>query len=552
MPASSATAVPLRGVVIGTLRTLRTSALVWAIGGGVMMYVMAMSIATEARDFPGGWQALAVSVTPGAAAMRILRWPAERLDTLGGYVTYHNVILVNLFLAIYGAVQGARAIRGDEERHVLEELLATGISRGRVLRDRTAGFAIAMAGVCLGMALGVAAGLSGGGEPDLVGALITLAASGLAAMVGFGFGLVAGQLTTSARSAAGASSLVVVALYVVTNVGDELGPLAFLQYLSPFTYANFSRALVPGYGFDPLASAVLVAMAVTLSGLAWWAFVHRDYGGAAWGRRPTTGPAARAGAIPTAMLSSIWSAALRRGRYGLIAWAAGAGALSGLMALLRPAVIDAWSAFDFIGALTGGGPGDPAETLYWSFVGALVAPVIAAYVVVQASGWVADLAQGRVELLLAAPVSWTRLVAGRVVGVVAGALVVTLASLGTLSVAASAGGTTADAAGLGRLMVVTLLFAAALAGVAAVVVAWVRRGIAVTVLAVVVGSSYLVGYLVPFLDWPDWLTRLSLFWAFGQPYLEWPTTARLGVLLVVAVPGAALAAVIAERTPKVA
>ncbi|HZW45483.1 MAG TPA: hypothetical protein VFF32_14060 [Dermatophilaceae bacterium] len=39
---------------------------------------------------------------------------------------------------------------------------------------------------------------------------------------------------------------------------------------------------------------------------------------------------------------------------------------------------------------------------------------------------------------------------------------------------------------------------------------------------------------------------------FGQPYLEWPASTRLVTMLVLAVPGALLAAAIAERTVKVA
>lgn len=534
------------------MRGLRTSALVWVVVGGLTMYVMATAIAAERQDFPGGPQALAVSVQAGAEAMRLLRWPAERLDTLGGYVTYHNVVFFNLFLVLYGVVQGAQAIRGTEERHALEELRATGTSRARIVGDRTAGFALVMAAISLALALGVAAALAGGGEPDLGGSFVTLAASGLAAMVGYGVGLLAGQLTSSSRTAAGAGSLVVTALYVLTNLGEELGPLSFLQYLSPFTYANLSRALVPGHGFDLLASATLVLLAAALVGLATWAFLRRDLGAALWTRRPTTTSTTVPTKVPTALLSSVWSATLRRGRYGLLAWAAGAATLTALMAVLQPVVMDVWSAFDFIGALAGGGPGLTAEAVYWSFTGALVAPVIAAYVVVQASGWVADLAQGRVEVLLAGPVSWTRLVVGRLLGVLVGVLVLTVASLGTLVVAAASVGSAVDADGLARTAVTTLLFGAALGSVAAVLVAWLRRGVAVIALAVVVGASYLVAYLVPFLDWPDWLNRLSVFWAFGQPYLEWPTATRLTVLLVLAVPGAAAAAAIAERSPKVA
>ena len=81
------------------------------------MLGMAAALAAEMEDFPGGPAGPGRQRRPpGAEAMRLLRWPAERLDTLGGYLTYHNVMLFNLFLAIYGVVQGARDIRGAEER----------------------------------------------------------------------------------------------------------------------------------------------------------------------------------------------------------------------------------------------------------------------------------------------------------------------------------------------------------------------------------------------------------------------------------------------------
>lgn len=529
---------------------MRTSALAWMLGGALAMYGMGMAIATEMADFPGGPQALAASVSAGAEAMRVLRWPAERLDTLGGYVTYHNVIVINLCLVLYGVVQGAKAIRGAEERRTLEEVLATGVSRVRVVLDRTLAFAVALAAVCLGVALGVAAGLAGGGAGDLPGSLVTLAGTGLAALVGYGIGLLAGQLVSSARAAAGAGSVVVVALYLATNLGDELGALSFLQHLSPFTYANRSRALVPGYGFDALASLVLLGYAAALVALAAWAFVRRDYAAPLWTRAPTTTAPAGTVRIPTVMLGSVWTATLRRGRVGLLTWALGAASLVALMAALEPAVMDVWSTFEFIDAMAGAGTS--AEAAFWAYTGALVSPVVAAYVVTAASGWVGDLTHGRVETLLAGPLSWTGLVVGRLAALAAGIAVIALATTGAILAGATAVGSDIDVSGLGRLLVTCVLFGAAIGSVGAILVAWLRRGAAVTALGVVVGVSYLLAYLVPLFGWPDWLNRLSVFWAFGRPYLEWPTTAQLAVLLLLAVPGAATAAAVAERTPKVA
>ena len=89
--------------------------------------------------------ALCDSVLPAAEAMRPLRWPAERLDTLGGYLTYHNIVLFSLFLSVYAAMQGARALRRVEDRGALEQVLATGWPREAVVRDRVLGFVVALA-----------------------------------------------------------------------------------------------------------------------------------------------------------------------------------------------------------------------------------------------------------------------------------------------------------------------------------------------------------------------------------------------------------------------
>lgn len=274
----------------------------------------------------------------------------------------------------------------------------------------------------------------------------------------------------------------VVALYLATNLGDELGPLAFLQHLSPFTYANRSRALVPGYGFDPLASLALLGYAAALVALATWAFVRRDYAAPLWTRsRTTTTAPAGTVRVPTVMLGSVWTATLRRGRIGLLTWALGGASLVALMAVLEPAVMDVWSSFDFLDAIVGTAPGVSIEAAYWACTGALVSPVVAAYVVTAASGWVGDLTHGRVETLLAGPVSWTRLVVGRLVALAAGIAAISLATVAGILAGASAVGSDLDVAGLGRLLAICVLFGAAIGSVGAFLLAVPGAGAAAAV-----------------------------------------------------------------------
>jgi hypothetical protein len=220
------------------------------------------------------------------------------------------------------------------------------------------------------------------------------------------------------------------------------------------------------------------------------------------------------------------------------------------MAFLEPIVMDVWDAFEgyFGGA---GASGTTPEAVYLSFSGEVIMPVIAAYVLTQASGWTADLAQGRVEAVLAAPVSWARLVTERVASVAVGVGALTAGALGGLVAAAAAVGISMDVAGLLRLALGCLMLGLALTGVASLLVALLRTSVTVTALAIFVGLSYLLGLMGPMLHWPDWVSRLSVFTAFGHPYLEWSSWGGTLLLSSLAIVGTAGAAVLAARTPKV-
>ena len=556
-------------LVRDTLRAHRTGTITWIAAGGLAMVGMTAALAKEMADYPGGAKGLAASVAAGAEALRLLRWPAERLDTLGGYLTFHNVLVFNLLLAIYGVVQGARDVRGGEEHGSLEEVLATGHARGAVVRDRAQGFALVAAVIGFGLGLGVAAGLSFGGEPNFGGSLITMGTSGLVAMFGYALGMLVSQLVGSVRAAGGIGSAVICALYLATNVEDRLGLFSFVRFASPFHFANRSRALVPGHGLDLAGTFALIVLVLGMLAGAAWAFGRRDYAAPLWPRPLWPRPApitrvARAGAaaaqgvpasgsiaVPRRMLGSIGAATVRHGSRSMAIWTAGVAAFTAMFAALQPTAIDMWNQLDFAARMAGATGAASTADAYWSFVGEIVTPAVAAYVITLAAGWVADLAAGRVEVILSAPVTWSMLVRGRLASACVGAAVIITGSLVALQVAASAVASPPSEAGLARIVIVGTLYGWAIAAVAAILVAVVRRSLAVTLLAVVVAASYLLSYLVPLYGWPEWLERLSVFWAFGHPYLAWPSTTHWAVLLVVAIGGTLAAGAIAERTPKV-
>lgn len=394
-------------------------------------------------------------------------------------------------------------------------------------------------------------------------------------------GLLVSQFTTSRRAAAGLSAVILTLLYVVENTWENLHGFGFLRFLSPFHYSNLSRALVPGRHFDPGASAALLAMGAVFVLASGWAFQRRDYrapllrwtmrsAGVTVAVKTTTagdatavpGPATqrasgRASTSPVAarlsrwLLRSAWSALVVRGRYGLLAWSVAAAMFTGLLMFLEPPVMEVWSWF--AGFIPGGGgmTGASAETQYVSFTTEILIPFVAGYVITQASGWAADLAQGRVELALATPLSWSRLVAERLFSVVVGTAGVAIGAIAGMCVGAATVGLSLQGSGLARTAADSLLLGAAIGGVASLVVAAFRGALAVTLMAVLMGASYLVGYLVELFKWPAWAGRFSVFALFGSPYIEWPTATDTAVLGGLAVGGGGLAMLVAERTPKV-
>ncbi|OJF82311.1 hypothetical protein NS14008_28145 [Nocardia seriolae] len=89
-----------------TVRGHRRGILGWTVGSAVAITAIGAGFRSETERFAGCPKGMADSMQAGVQAMRLLRWPADRLDTLGGYLTYHNITLLVLFLTLYAAVQG--------------------------------------------------------------------------------------------------------------------------------------------------------------------------------------------------------------------------------------------------------------------------------------------------------------------------------------------------------------------------------------------------------------------------------------------------------------
>ncbi|WP_063013476.1 ABC transporter permease subunit [Nocardia nova] len=529
---------PSLWLVADTVRAHRRGTVAWILGSALAMTAIASGFRSETARFAGGARGMADSMQPGVQAMRLLRWPADRLDTLGGYLTYHNVTLLVLFLTLYSALQGAGAVRGAEAGHAVEVLLSTGQSRLRLVRDRALGFAAVLAVIGLGLGLGLAAAMAVGGDSNVPGSLSTGLGCAACAFAGYAIGTLTGQLAPTPRTASAVAALIVVALYLYTNVWERFGSPALLRFVSPFYYFTDFRALVPGIGFDPASLVAIVAGAASVTGVAAWVFTRRDIGSALteWRAGPTRRPAR----VQRRLLDRLWSAILVRERAGLALWAVAAAAGVGLMAWLEPEVTEMWDKFDVTRRMLQVDPGFSPADQYLGYVAEFTAPIAAAFVVTQVAAWVSDLDEGRTAVLLSTPLSRAALIRQRIAALLAGVAVVIVGATAGMLIAMRVVGGDIDASAILRAMSAVALFALGLAGVGAWLVAWWPR-FAVTVLAAGLGLSYLLMMLVPMFAWPTWLTKLSVFGAIGHPYLQNPPLGGLAFLASLAVAGYLLA-----------
>jgi ABC-2 type transport system permease protein len=157
------------------------------------------------------------------------------------------------------------------------------------------------------------------------------------------------------------------------------------------------------------------------------------------------------------------------------------------------------------------------------------------------SGWATDETSGRLELVLAAPLSRRAWVLRSGLGVFAAiALLTAIVALGVGAGAALAG---SDALTPMAGTLALGLYAAALAGVGLAVGGLAGTGVAAATVAVVVVATYLIDLLVPALDLPGWVHKLALTAHLGQPMVGTWDAAGVVACLVLAVGGLLLGAV---------
>ena len=533
-------------IILSTLREKRTTIIAWFFAGAIAMYFEAVAIAAELKDYPGGPQALAKSIMPTIEGMRIIRWPADRLDTLGGYLTYHNIILFNYFLALFAAVQGSRLIRHLEENRDIDFYLSTGISRRRLITLRSIAYFLSQMIISLGLGAGTAFALTASKASNTGGSFITLLAGGICIFPFFGLGVLVSQFLTSARTASGVTSIVVTTIYLLGNIADKYSWLAWIKYLSPFHYANLSRPVIPGFGTDYLSWVFMILVGVLLILIAIQIAQGRDIGAGAIAKKDKVKSRSKTSFVPRTLIGDI----LYRQRVGLLAWTIVTTVFITVFVSMMNGIVDIWNKFAFLQQFASAGFGSNAAQQYLAMVYEILPPFLAGFIITQSSKWTNDLSQGRVQLFLSTPISWTGLILRRIAATMIGVEFLIIFSLMAIAIGSKVQGIETYSKSIFRVFVMTNLFSLAFASLSAILVSILRGRSSTQIVSIYIGAAWMITFMVPYLKWPSWTMRLSIFNSIGHPFVKWPGYLNIILILVVAIPGLFLATRIAERSAK--
>lgn len=478
-------------------RSLRSGVL-W---GYVFGIVVASSAISYGRIYKTAAERQRLAATFGANhAASALFGPAPQLQTVAGFTVFKVSMLLIIIGAIWGLMTSTRLLRGDEDAGRWELLLG-----GPTTRARAAGQVLAGLGAAAGVVWAVtalltaAAGRSAAVRFSVSASLYFAVALVASAVMFLAVGAVTSQLAPSRRQAAGYAAVFLGVSYGLRMVADASPGLHGLIWVSPFGWVEQLQPLTDPrpLALIPIAAftAVLAALAILLAG-------RRDVGAGMWPDRSTRAPRVRLLSGPTGLT-------VRLALPSALGWAAGvaiAAVLIGTVAKAAGATIEG-SERQILARL--GSPGSGAAA--FSGVAFLILAIVIAF---QAAGEVsaarAEEAEGRLDHVLAAPVSRSRWFAGRLLaGIAALSLSGVAAGVFTWIGEATQGGGVSFPAALdaGVNVVPPALFAL---GIGALVAGcWPRR--AGAVIYVVLGWSVLIQFAGGFAAQNHWVLDTSLF-----------------------------------------
>jgi polyether ionophore transport system permease protein len=494
-------------------KTIRDSRLAFIIAAGLLGGLSLVMGAAISQVFPTPESRLEVDKLIGGMPPQMVDFFGKpvALGTLGGYLTWKYGLVFVLATSLWSILGLSSTLAGEANRGSLDLVATTPFGKRRIAIEKVAAH-VTMLGLSLAfMAVLLTVSSNTFGNAALGDQIVPLSALGFAVWLGF-IALFFGGLAFALApllGRAGAAGVAGTALAVLWSInGLDAGPLVAL---SPFHWTESHVALTGMYDWPALALVGLVALAFLAIGVE--LFSRRDMGitlGVGLPQLPAwllgvRGPTSRAfgDQLPRAVA---WGIGL--GVMGAM-MASLAGSMSGQIAgdanLLR-VVKTIFPNYDFTSA---GGFLQLFVELFFIAAGFAAATLV--------SRWASDETGGRLEEVLATPLTRARWLVSGAVAAFLGAVVFTAIFALAIAGGASSGGLAAGPALAGSASLG--LYAAALIGVGVAIGGVWRTSLAAEVVAVLVIATYLVDLLAPPLNLPDWLHQLALTAHFGTPMI---------------------------------
>jgi ABC-2 type transport system permease protein len=534
----------MRAVALG-LRLGRWGVAGFSVLAFVASYIQAVGFYQLAGHTPEQRAAFSRSMTQVASQLTILLPPPTRLDTVAGYVEWRSFGGLAILFAVWALVSASGAARGDEERGLVESVLAASLPRFAWIVSRVTGYAAASFVAALAGGLGLVVGAAGGGESvdvrPLLEVAVGLAALGLSC---YSLTLLIAQLT-SGRIATACAGAVLLILFLANTLSRTFTWLASWRWLSPFHYYELNHPLAAG-AFDVRATLTMLGIAVLAAAVAAVLFESRDLGSSFlhWPARPRP-------VSYQPSTSPVWRIAVVRGAYerrvGLTMWAAALASVAAVFVSLTKTVIQPLLSIPALTHFFGGFGGGQ---LYTSFLGyfwlSIAQLLFAGFAIVQVARWSAEDSDGRLELMLSTPTARAAIVVERALVLTLGALAVSAISEVAVLIAAHYQAMDVSTQKVTEASLLLVPFALVFAAAGSVLAAWNPRA-AVGLLGGFAFASYLVEEVGPIFKWPGWVQDFSAFTLFGMPLSTGIDRGGLAIMVAIILVGFGASILLLER-----
>jgi ABC-2 type transport system permease protein len=252
-----------------TLRRLRGSIIGWGIG--IFSYGLLMASFYSAMQGMEDFTELLENYPQEMLAF----FPSiSEIMTPQGYMDTYYFAYMTLIIGIFSVAAGGNLLVADEEKGILDLLIAYPVSRSGFFLGRLAGYLVATAVILIISWLGwlIPSGSSGLGldAVQLLRPFLPL----YVILVLFGmFALLLSMLLPSARSAAGLSGAMLVINFLLVGLSNINPELQEIYELTPLYFYQGGSAVV---GVDWVSILFLSDLAMILVLLAWWLFTRRE------------------------------------------------------------------------------------------------------------------------------------------------------------------------------------------------------------------------------------------------------------------------------------